>query len=100
MIAGVLRASDAEGENEVTELDILDQSNVVGAANLGLVVVLPSVDAKDVVAVFLAMCPAIRVGHIPAFESVFKVFAKDEREFAFILVGRKRGDGESSGNDE
>ena len=100
MIASVLRAADAEGENEVTEFDILDESDVVGATNLGLVVVLPRVDAKDVVPVYFAMCPSIRVGQVPALEPVLEVFAKDEGKFAFALVGGKWASGEGGDGDD
>ena len=66
------------------------------AANLGFVVVFSRVDPKDGVSVHFAVSPTLGVRHFPAFESLLKVFAENQREF---LAG-KGSDGEGREGDD
>ena len=60
-----------KGEGEVAQLDVLDEGNVVGATNRGFVIVLPRIDAEDVVLLHLAMFPPLWVRGLPAFAPPF-----------------------------
>ena len=95
MVSGVLRTADAEGEDEVAQLDVLDQGDVVWAAHLGLVIVLAGIDSEDVVLLHLAMSPTFWICQIPTFESFFEVFAEDKREVGFGVFGGQRCEGKS-----
>lgn len=90
MISGIFRTPDTEGEGEVAEIEVLDQGDVIRAANLGLVVVFSSVDSEDVVLLNLAVGPALLVGGFPAFETLFEVFTEDEWEFGLSVIGKER----------
>ena len=54
MIACVLGASDTESENEVDNLNAFDQSDVVWAPHLGLVVANSFVETKSFFAILFA----------------------------------------------
>lgn len=92
MVSSVFCTADTEGDDEVAELDVLDQSDVIRAANLGLIVVFSRVDSEDVVLLNLAVGPALLVGGFPAFETFFEVFTEDEWEFGLGVIGKERGD--------
>ena len=80
VVARVLRAADFEGEHEVRDAHVFDQSDVQGAAKRRLVGALALVDAEDGIPVHHAMRPARRVHDVPAVKALFKVLAEDERQ--------------------
>jgi hypothetical protein len=96
VVSGVFRTPHAEGENKVAQFDILDQGDVVGATDLGFVAVFARVDPENLVSVDLAMGPTFRVGEVPAFSPLFKIFAENERPF----LSGKKGAGENRKSDK
>ena len=81
MSSGVLSAFHVECQHEVGNVNIFDESYVIGTADFWLVVTVASIDPKDVVAVDFSMGPAFFVRDLPSFVSLLEVLLEDEREF-------------------
>jgi len=79
--SGVLCAFHVERQHEVGNVNIFDESYVIGTADFWLVVTVASIDPKDVVAVDLSVGPAFFVRDLPSFVSLLEVLLEDEREF-------------------
>jgi hypothetical protein len=85
MAARVLSAHYAEGEHEVGDLKILDQSDVVRATNLWSVVAAAPINAEDLVTFDFTMGPAFLISSLPALTAFLKVFTENKGQVGLWL---------------
>ena len=80
MIARVLGAAHTKCDHKVSHLHVPDQGDVIRAAHPGLVIILSTIDSKDVVASHLTMRPAFLISRLPSLVPLLKVLLKNQRE--------------------
>ena len=71
---------DLKRDDGIGQVDVFHEGNVMGAANLGLVITLPAIEPPDGPIAIAGERPGLRVGRLPAADTLCKRLFKNQRQ--------------------